>query len=36
MEMTVEMSGFSTAPVDDGQFAVPDGFKQVQPDARRM
>ncbi|HKE25488.1 MAG TPA: hypothetical protein VKB88_24180 [Bryobacteraceae bacterium] len=36
MEMTVEIGGFSTAPVDEGQFAVPDGFKQVQPDARKM
>ena len=30
MEMTIEISGFSTAPVDDAQFAVPAGFKQVE------
>jgi hypothetical protein len=31
LEMTVEMSGFSSAPVDPGMFAVPAGFKQVEP-----
>jgi hypothetical protein len=36
LEMTVEMSGFSSNPVDGGQFAVPAEFKQVQPDLRRM
>jgi hypothetical protein len=36
LEMTVEMSGFSSRPVEAGQFAIPDGFKQVEADARRM
>lgn len=35
LEMTTEMSGFSTAPVDDSQFAVPAGFKQVETPTRR-
>jgi hypothetical protein len=33
MEMTMEMSGFSAAPVDGSKFEVPAGFKQVEPDA---
>jgi len=36
IDMTVEMSGFSAAPVDSSLFSVPAGFKQVQPDSRRM
>jgi hypothetical protein len=35
LEMTVEMSGFSASPVEDAQFAIPPGFKQVEPDTRR-
>ena len=30
MEATTEMSGFSSAPVDDSMFAVPAGFKKVE------
>jgi hypothetical protein len=36
LEMTIELSNFSSAPVDDAQFAIPAGFKQVEPDMRRM
>ena len=36
LEMTVEYSNFSNAPVDGSQFAVPAGFKKVEPDTRRM
>jgi hypothetical protein len=36
LEMTTELSSFSQAPVDDSQFAVPAGFKKVEPDARRV
>jgi hypothetical protein len=36
LEMTIEFSGFSAAPVDEAQFAIPAGFKQVEPDTRRM
>jgi len=36
LEMTIEMSAFSSSPVDDALFAVPAGFKQVEPDLRRM
>lgn len=35
MEMTTRSSDFSTAAVDDSRFAVPDGFKQVEPDSNR-
>jgi len=35
MEMTTEMSGFSSAPVDSSKFEVPDGFKQVEPAAEQ-
>jgi hypothetical protein len=35
MEMTVEMSNFSGAPVDEAQFAIPAGFKKIEPDLRR-
>ena len=34
MEMIVEVSGFSSAPVDASKFEVPAGFKKVEPDAR--
>jgi hypothetical protein len=35
MEMTMEMGGFSAAPVDPSKFEIPAGFKQVEPDAGR-
>jgi len=35
METTTELSGFSAGPVDDAQFAVPAGFKKVEPSQRR-
>jgi len=35
LEMTTELSGFSPAPVDDSQFAVPAGFKKVESDLKR-
>lgn len=31
MEMNIEFSNFSPAPVDDAQFSIPAGFKQVEP-----
>jgi hypothetical protein len=31
MESQTTVSSFSSAPVDDGHFEVPAGFKQVQP-----
>ena len=31
MESTTEMSGFSTARIDDSKFQVPEGFKKVEP-----
>jgi len=36
LEMTVEMSGFSSNPVDASLFEVPADFKKVEPDSRRM
>jgi hypothetical protein len=33
MEMTMELSGFSSASVDGSRFEIPAGFKQVEPDA---
>ena len=36
LEMTVEMSGFSSSPADASWFEVPAGFKKVEPDSRRM
>lgn len=36
LDMTVEMSGFSSAPADPSWFEVPAGFKKVEPDSRRM
>jgi hypothetical protein len=35
LEMTMEMSGFSAAPVDEALFAVPAGYKKVEADIRR-
>jgi hypothetical protein len=35
LEMTTELASFSSNPVDDSQFAVPAGFKKVEPDTRR-
>jgi hypothetical protein len=35
MEMTIESSNFSNAPVDASKFAVPAGFKQVEHDMIR-
>lgn len=32
MEMTTEMSGFSSSPVDPSKFEAPAGFKQVEPE----
>jgi hypothetical protein len=33
MEMTMEMGGFSSAPVDPSKFEIPAGFKPVEPEA---
>lgn len=35
MEMTIESSGFSSAPVDESKFEVPAGFKQVEDPMER-
>ena len=35
LEMTTEMSNFSSAAVDAARFEVPDGFKQKEADLRR-
>lgn len=35
LEMTTELSNFSSNGVDDAQFAVPSGFKKVEPDMKR-
>jgi len=35
LEMTTELSGFASTPLDASQFAVPAGFKQVQPDLKK-
>ena len=35
LKMTTETSGFSAAPVDESQFAVPAGFKKVESDMKR-
>ena len=35
LEMTTELSSFSANAVDDSQFAVPSGFKKVEPDVKR-
>ena len=36
LQMTTELSSFSASGVDDGQFAVPAGFKKVEPDMKRV
>jgi len=36
LEMTTELSGFSSGPVDDSQFAIPAGFKKVEHEMKRM
>jgi len=36
LEMTTQLSSFSSAPVDESQFAVPAGFKKVEPEMKRM
>ncbi len=36
LEMTVEMSDFSSNPLDASVFEVPADFKKVEPDSRRM
>ena len=36
LEMTTEMSSFSSNPVDAKLFAVPEGFKKVDSDMRKM
>ncbi|HTS62981.1 MAG TPA: hypothetical protein VMH28_13220 [Candidatus Acidoferrales bacterium] len=36
LQMTTELSSFSNASVDDAQFAVPAGFKKVEPDMKRV
>jgi hypothetical protein len=36
LEMTIESSNFSSAPVDASKFEVPAGFKKVDSDLRRM
>ena len=36
MEMTTTLTSFSSGPADGSQFEVPAGFKQVEPDARRV
>jgi len=35
MEMTMELSGFSSGPVDGAKFDVPEGFKQTEPEMGR-
>ena len=35
LEMTIEMSGFSTDPADESAFEVPAGFKKVESNSRR-
>jgi hypothetical protein len=35
LEMTTELSGFSSNPVDAGQFAVPAGFKKVESETKK-
>ncbi len=36
LEMTTELSGFSSAAVDDAMFDVPPGFKKVDAPTRRQ
>jgi len=35
LEMNTTLAGFSSDPVDDSQFAIPSGFKKVEPDTKR-
>jgi hypothetical protein len=35
LEMTTELSSFSSGAVDDSQFTIPAGFKKVEPAAKR-
>jgi hypothetical protein len=35
LEMTIQLSTFSSAPLADSDFAVPAGFKQVEPEMKR-
>ena len=35
MEMTTEMSGFSSAAVDPSKFAPPSGFKKVDSEMQK-
>jgi len=35
MEMTTEMSGFSSAAVDPSRFAPPSGFKKVESEMQK-
>jgi hypothetical protein len=35
LEMTIQLSTFSSTPLADSDFAVPAGFKQVEPDLKR-
>jgi hypothetical protein len=35
MEMTTELTAFSSAPVDSSKFAVPAGFKQVDHEMKK-
>jgi len=35
VEMTTEMSGFSSSPVDPSNFAVPSGYKKVESGMQR-
>ncbi|HUI54867.1 MAG TPA: hypothetical protein VLY04_07840 [Bryobacteraceae bacterium] len=36
LEMQTEMSAFSSGAVDDSLFAIPAGFKKLEPDLKRM
>jgi hypothetical protein len=36
LEMTTELSSFSSASVSDAEFAIPAGFKKVESDLKRM
>jgi len=35
LEMTIELTSYSSAPVDSGLFAIPAGYKQVEPEMGR-
>ena len=36
LEMTTELSSFSSSSVSDAEFAVPAGFKKVESEMKRM